>query len=46
MIKSNIFYANIKTKNLAQKIFWPINEKIFIDTKRNSVQLKLYMKRF
>ena len=37
MIKSNIFYTNIKTKNLAQKIFWPINEKIFIDTKRNSV---------
>ena len=46
MIKSNIFYANIEQKNLAQKILCPINEKIYIDTKINSVKLKLYMKRF
>ena len=36
----HFFYANIKQKNLAQKILCPIIEKIFIDTKRNSVQLK------
>ena len=36
----HFFYANIKQKNLAQKILWPINEKIFIDTERNSVQSK------
>ena len=40
MIKSNIFLCKYKQKNLAHKIFRPINEKIFIDTKRNSVQSK------